>query len=128
MSEEDRQNRKTDLALAIAQGTSLQKWAEANSVSRSTAYRWAEESEVKAWANAIRRRALDRAVGLLSRRVSWAARGIVKLADTAGSEAVKLSALRAIYSEMIAVSRYGGLEDRVAQLEERSREDTGNAS
>jgi hypothetical protein len=128
MSEEPLQNRKTDLALAIAQGISLKKWAEANNVARSTAYRWADEPEVKACANAVRRRALDRAVGMLSRRVTWAALGIIKLADTAGSEAVKLSALRAIYSEMIATSRFGSLEDRVTELEERSREHAGNAS
>jgi len=129
MSEEAPQDRKFQLALAVAQGTSLKKWAEGNNVSRSTAYRWAEEPEVKACANAIRRRAHDRAVALLSRHVTRAARGIVKLADTASSEAVKLSALRAIYSEMIAVSRFGGLEDRVTELEEqRSREHTGNAS
>ncbi|MGO9470402.1 MAG: hypothetical protein ACLQVF_40420 [Isosphaeraceae bacterium] len=98
-------------------------------MARSTAYRWAEEPEVKACANAIRRRTLDRAVGLLSRRVTRAALGIAKLADTASSEAVKLSALRAIYSEMIATSRFGTLEDRVAELEEeRSREHARSAS
>jgi hypothetical protein len=127
MSEEVRQDRKTQLALALAQGTSLAKWAEANDVSRSTVYRWADEPEVKSRANAIRRRAVDRAVGLLSRRITWAALGIVKLAGNAASEAVKLSALRAICAEMIAVSRFGELEERVTELEERSREDTGNA-
>jgi hypothetical protein len=40
----------------------------------------------------------QRAVGLLSRRVAWAARGIVNLAESAHSEAVRLSALRAIYA------------------------------
>jgi hypothetical protein len=129
MCEEARETRKAGLALALAKGTSLKKWAEANNVSRSTAYRWAEDAEVKACANAIRRRALNRAVGQFSRRVAWAARGIVKLADTANSEAVKLSALRAIYSEMIATSRFGVLEDRVTELEEQqSREQPGNAS
>jgi hypothetical protein len=84
--------------------------------------------QVKACANAIRRRALDRAVGRLSRHVTWAAHGIIEPADTAGSEAVKLSALRAIYSEMIAASRFGAREDRVTDLEERFRENAANAS
>jgi len=129
MSEEARQNLKTQLALAVAHGASVAKWAEANNVARSTAYRWADEPEVKACVNAIRRRGLDRAVGQFSRRVTWAARGIVQLADTASSESVKLAALRAIYSEMITASRFGGLEDRVTELEEqRSHEHTGNAS
>jgi hypothetical protein len=129
MSGEARQNRKTQLALAIAQGISPKRWAEANNVSKSTAYRWAEEPDVKARADVIRRRALDRAVGRLSRRVTWAADGIVKLAHTADSEAVKLSALRAIYSEMIRVSRFGTLEERVTELEEQRRSaHAGNAS
>ena len=76
----------------------------------------------------ICRRALDRAVGVLSRHVTWAALGIVKLAGNAESEAVKLSALRAIYSEMIAASRFGDLDDRVTELEEWASEDAGNAS
>ncbi|MGO9463477.1 MAG: hypothetical protein ACLQVF_04850 [Isosphaeraceae bacterium] len=128
MSEEASPDPKTRLAFAVAQGTSLKKWAAANNVSRATAYRWADEPEVKACANAIRRRALSRAVGQFSRRVTWAAHGIVKLADTASSEAVKLSALRAIYSEMIATSRFGDLEDRMTEIEERSRENAGNAT
>ncbi len=107
MSEESPPDRKIQLAVAVAQGVSLKKWAEANNVPKSTAYRWAEEPEVKACAADIRRRALDRAVGQLSRHVNRAAVGIVKLADSARSESVKLSALRAIYAEMIATSRFG---------------------
>ena len=48
MSEGLPQDRKTQLAFAVAQGSSLKKWAEANNVSRATAYRWADEPEVKA--------------------------------------------------------------------------------
>ena len=53
MSEESPQDRKTQLAFAVAQGSSLKKWAEANNVSRATAYRWADEPEVKACAIAF---------------------------------------------------------------------------
>jgi hypothetical protein len=127
MSGELLPEKKTDLAFVIAQGASIKKWAEANGVPKTTAYRWADEPEVQACANAIRRRALERGVGLLSRRVAWAARGIVKLADSADSEPVRLSALRAIFSEMIAASRFGVLEHRVHELEERSRDDARNA-
>jgi hypothetical protein len=119
--------RKNDLTVAIAHGASLRKWAEANGVPKTTAYRWADEPEVQACANAIRRRALERGVGLLSRRVAWAARGIVKLAESADSEPVRLSALRAIYSEMIAASRFGALEHRMCELEERARDDARDA-
>jgi hypothetical protein len=61
---------KADLAFAITQDASLKKWAEASRVPKTTAYRWADEPEIQACANAIRRRALERGVGLLSRRVA----------------------------------------------------------
>jgi hypothetical protein len=107
MSEKLLPERKADLAFAIAQGASLRKWAEANGVPKTTAYRWAEDPEVQACANTIRRRALERGVGISSRRVAWAWRGIVKLAESADSESVRLSALRAIYSKRrrVIVSR-----------------------
>jgi len=128
MAGEHRQSRKTRLALALAEGVSPRKWASKNKVSKSTAYRWAKEPKVKARANLIRRRAVDRAVGRLAKRVTWAAEGIVKLADNATSESVRLSALRAIYSEMMTGSKFGGLEDRMTQIEERLDAGTANAS
>ena len=56
----------------------------------------------------MRRRALDRAVGLMARHTHWAAEQIVELGKTASSEAVRLSASRAVLSDMIAVSKFGG--------------------
>jgi hypothetical protein len=127
MSGEPHESQKDQIALALAQGSSLRKWAEANGVPKSTAYRWAEDPEVKARANAIRRRFLNRAVGRLTAHVNTAAGGVIELGESAKSEAVKLRALRAIFSDMISVSRFGGLEDRIAALEEQSRDHTGNA-
>ena len=70
----------------------------------------------------IRRRAIDRAVGLMSRRARWAAEHIVKLGESAASESVKLAALRAVLSDMMAVSKFGGLEDRIStDIEEQHR-------
>ena len=48
-------------------------------------------------------------------RVTWAADGIAKLAENAESESVKLAALRAILSDMMAVSEFAGLEDRMTR-------------
>jgi hypothetical protein len=74
----------------------------------------------------IRRKAIDRAVGLMSVRAGWAACQIVKLGGNADSESVRLSALRAILSDMISVSKFGGLEDRMTEIEEHIRGRTGN--
>jgi hypothetical protein len=42
----------------------------------------------------------------MSKRASWAAERIVKLGESAASESVKLAALRAVLSDMMAVSKF----------------------
>jgi hypothetical protein len=128
MSGAVRQVRKIDLALAVAMGISPKKWGEENGVKQSTAYEWAQDPKVKARVNSIRRRAVDGSVGRLSKRLTWAAEGIVQLADNATSESVRLAALRAVSSELIKQSKFGGLEDRVTELEERFDDRNCNAS
>ena len=99
---------KTRLALAHCRRHFRHEVGGSNNVSRSTAYRWAEEPEVKA--APIR----FAAVPSIGPSAGWPSvsrglpMGIVKLADTANSESVRLSALRAIYSEMMAVSKFAG--------------------
>jgi hypothetical protein len=129
MPGESRQSRKTQLALALAQGYSVAKWARTNEVPLRTAYSWANEPKVRAAVESCRRRALDRAVGRMARRATWAADKIADLAKDAQSESVKLSALRAILSDMMTVSQFNTLEERVAQVEELldERERTGSA-
>ena len=120
MAGESTNSHKTLLAAAIAAGASIEKWAASNAVPERTAYRWAGEPEVRSEIESIRRRALDEAIGRLATRATWAVDGIVKLGENAPSDSVKLSALRAVMSEFIAVSNFAGLEVRVAELEERS--------
>ncbi len=110
----------------IAQCASIAMWSRKNGVPDRTATRWATEPKVRAKIKTYRRRALDRAIGRLAARVTWAADGIVKLADEANSESVKLAALRSIFSNMMSVSKFTGLEDRVAEIEEQLNERTGS--
>ncbi len=65
-----------------------------NDVPRRTAYRWAGEPAVRAAVESYRRRVIDRAVGRMASRATWAADMIAKLAKSAKSESVRLSALR----------------------------------
>jgi hypothetical protein len=116
------QQQKSKLALAIAKGTSVTIWAKNNNVPKRTAYRWATDPEVRAKVERTRRRALDRAIGHLSDSVNRAAHGITKLADTAASESVRLSAYRTVFSNMIAASEFAELQDRITQLEEQLHE------
>ncbi len=104
MTKEHRQERKARLALAIAQGRSVAVWAHDNDVPRSTAYRWAGRPEVRAAAESIHCRALNRVLGRLARRAYREAYQLAKLAECAGSESVRLRALRSILPGAIAMS------------------------
>jgi len=128
MTGESTNSQKMLLAVAIAEGTAVEKWASSNEVPERTAYHWAAQPEVRAEVESIRRRALDEAIGRLAKRATWAVDGIVELGGNAASESVRLSALRAVMSDFIAVSNFSGLERRVTELEEQSREHIGNAS
>jgi hypothetical protein len=127
MSEEPREGNKFSLAVALARGSSVRRWALANKVPRETARRWAHEPDVRLTVESLRRRAIDRAVGVLAGRSSWAAGGICKLAKGAESESVQLRALKSVLSDMIAVSKYSGLEERMAGLEAHVRAQKGQS-
>jgi hypothetical protein len=58
----------------------------------------------------------------MSDRVNWAARGITALAENAVSEPVKLAAFKTIISNMMAISEFAELKDRLTELEEQLHE------
>ena len=107
---------------------SVEKWASTNDVPERTAYRWAAQPEVRSEIESIRRRDLDEAIGRLAKRAAWAVDGIVGLGENAASESVRLSAFRAVMSDLIAVSNFAGLEVRVTALEEQSSARTDDES
>ena len=57
----------------------------------------------------------------MAKRVAWATERIAHLAENARSESVRLAALRSILSDIMAVSDFAGLEERIAKLEEQDR-------
>jgi hypothetical protein len=128
MAEETRESNKIQLAVALAQGSSISAWARANNVAKETARRWAREPEVRAEIEALRRDAIDRAVSVFARRAGWAANGICKLASRAESESVKFRALRAVLGDMMAVSKFSGLDERMSELEEFVRKQQGGGT
>jgi hypothetical protein len=125
MPEEVQIDKKTSLALAIARGQSIDAWAKQNEVPRSTAFRWANEPEVRREAEATRRRALGQAIGRLSSFAMKAASRIITLAKEADSESVQLRASRAVLADQIAVAKFSDLEYRVTEVEEQLSERTG---
>ena len=71
MSEEEiALTNKDQFALEVAQGKSVVGWARKNEVPTSTAYRWANDGDVRRNVEDWRRRSLDRDLGLMARCLS----------------------------------------------------------
>jgi hypothetical protein len=119
MSEQHLNTAKMQLALAIAQGECIIKWAKANQVARATAFRWADEPLVRKAVAAHRRRTLEEVLSLLSKHAESAAEVISKLAKNAKSDRVRLSGHQAIRAGAPAPSDCTGLAKRVAAIEKR---------
>ena len=66
----------------------------------------------------------NRALGRMAKCSTWAADGIAKLARGADSESVRLSALRAILKDRMAIASFADLEGRMAQIEQKLRDRT----
>ena len=113
---------KTQLALAIAQGKSVTAWARDNRVPTSTAYRWASDPEVRATVASARRRAMDRAIGVMAKHAIHASDQIAELARSAESESVRLRALRLMFSRVSVVAKVSDLAYRMAKIEQRLRD------
>jgi hypothetical protein len=119
MSRIHNQNRKAALALALAGGGTVATWARENQVPERTARTWSNSPEVLEQVDAIRRQALDRAIGRLSDHAVAAADQIARLARDATSEAVRLQAARAVLADLMTVASYAAIEGRLAEVERR---------
>lgn len=108
------------LALALASGRSLTAWARENQTPARTARRWAALPEVRDQVERIRRKAVDRAIGKLTRHATRAAAVLAELAEARETPpAVRLSAARAVLQELLSVREHNELADRVAELERK---------
>jgi hypothetical protein len=118
---------KIDLAFAIAAGKSAAKWARENHVPRTTAYRWAADLRVQSMVQSCRRRSFQSTLGQLTRRATKAYDEIAKLAKGAESDSVRLTALRAMVRDLVAMSRVGSLTRRIAKAEAVIRDQMNRA-
>ena len=66
----------------------------------------------------------------MTKHTTRAAHGIVTIATEAESDSVRLRAWRAIFSDMMAVSKYSGLEVRMTEIEEKllQRDDAASSN
>jgi hypothetical protein len=119
MNLRNNRDQKAALALALAGGSTVKAWATAHDVPVRTAYSWARSPEVRKKVRGIQRRALQRAIGCLSRHAAAAADKIGRLATGAQSEAVQLQAARAVLADLMQVADYADHEHRITALERR---------
>jgi hypothetical protein len=125
MQEDVRNDLKSQLALMIARGQSINAWASQNEVPLRTAYRWSREPQVRGEVQQWRRHVLDLTIGRLARLSLKATDGIAKLGAGAESESVQLRAWRAVLADQMAVAKFSDLEDRVTEIEELFSAQTG---
>ncbi len=71
---------------------------------------------------------MDQAIGRMTKHSSWAADAIAAIAKDAELDSVRLGALRALFSDTIAVSKYTGLEARMTEIEEQLLQRADDAS
>jgi hypothetical protein len=107
------------LALAIAAGRSIASWCRETGEPKRSAYRMAKTPECQQLVQEIRRRAIDRAIGRLARHAAKSVDEIVKLATKGQSEAVRLSAARAVLADLMSVQSHAELEREVRMIKER---------
>jgi hypothetical protein len=121
MSKRNNRPSKGNLAVALAAGRTAAAWARETGTAERTARRWAREDDVVHQVEAIRRRAVDRAIGLLTRHATTAARELARLASDKDTPAgARVAAARAVLQELLNVKEHQDLVDRVNELERRT--------
>ncbi len=118
---------KDQLALHLAAGGGVADWARANDIPDRTVYSWSRSPEVRDRTESIRRAVLAEAVKQLGAHAAAAAGQIVKLAENARSETVRLQAARAVLAEFMSVSNYTSLAGQLADIERRLREKSASS-
>src|SRR5947209_5784354 len=94
MQEDVRNDLKSQLALMIARGQTINTWASQNEVPLRTAYRWSREPQVRGEVQEWRRFVLNLTLGRLARLSLKATDGIAKLGAGAESESGQVRAWR----------------------------------
>jgi len=113
---------RSALAAAVAAGTSVEEWACAHSIPRRTAYDWYRRADFRRMVVRTRRRLLDHALGQLARHASAAATELGRVVtEGQPTDAIRLSAARAVLADLMAVWRFCDFEGRMAAIEEQLR-------
>jgi hypothetical protein len=107
------------LALEMARGGTVAAFGKANGIADRTLYEWTAKPAFQAEVTRHRRAITDRTVGALVRFAVRAVKVMANLSENAQSESVRLSAARGILTELISVSSWADLEQRIADIERK---------
>ena len=98
------ENLQKSLALVSACGQSVRSWARRHDVDCEAAYEWSLQNEFRTRVELTRLRVADRMVGRLIRGARLAVNQLVRLCTRGTSEAIRLSASRALLAHWIPIS------------------------
>jgi uncharacterized membrane-anchored protein len=107
------------LALAVAAGTQIPAWCKENQVAVRTAYHWYKKEEFKALVREYRRRAVDRAIGMMAKHLAKAVAKIVRLIEEGQNDSIKLSAAKTLIDKLIDVESHSELKTELRKINER---------
>jgi hypothetical protein len=108
------------LALGLAIGKSVEQAATEAHVSRRTATRRLQDPAFRLRVSEIRKDLFDRACGIFTGGLAFAAQKLALLARDSKSEMVVLAAARSVIDYALRLREHGELEERVVRLEARA--------
>src|SRR6516164_4736195 len=114
-----RRNADDAILLHLASGKTVQAAAELCRVSERTIRRRHEDPTFRQRLNTLRAEMIDRGLGKLADAVADAAQTLRNLQAEGESDAVKLSAAKAILEQAVKMCDASELEERLRALEER---------
>jgi hypothetical protein len=117
---------RDQFAMAMAMGRSVSAWAKQHRVPRRTCHDWKETKEYKLRVQDIRRRAVDRAIGLLARDLTTASGTFARLVKDRKNGTVQLQAARAIFSTYLTTMKQFDMEERMTEIESDIEEHKAN--
>jgi hypothetical protein len=111
------ENQQKSLALGVACGRSVRSWARRHEIEFTTAYEWSVQKEFRLLVDRARLRVADFMVGRLVRAARLAIDQLVLLCTRSESDAVRLSASRALLTYWMKVDRHFVLHAKMDGIE-----------
>src|SRR5262249_42594797 len=91
------------LAVSVAEGRSVVTWCQKHGVATRTAYHWYKAERFQRLVAEYRRRAVDRAIGKMGRKLGKAVGKIVRLVEKGQDGKVKLAAAKTLIDRLLEV-------------------------